>query len=74
MLLQLCRWEDSGKEGGRAVDIGCGSGYLTAVMAIALGKKGKVVGVDHIKGICDFAKKNIEKHHQNLISENRVIF
>jgi len=36
------------KPGGRAIDIGCGSGYVTAAMALALGKNGKVIGVDHI--------------------------
>ena len=36
------------KPGGRAIDIGCGSGFLTAIFGVALGKKGKVVGVDHI--------------------------
>ena len=62
------------KPGGRAIDIGCGSGYLTAIMAVALGKGGKTVGVDHIKEICDFSKSNIMKSHPHLIKEGRVIF
>ncbi len=62
------------KPGGRAIDIGCGSGYLTAVMGIAVGKKGKVVGVDHIEEICEYSKSNIMKEHSYLIKEKRVIF
>ena len=31
--------------GGKALDIGCGSGYITACLAKALGEKGNVVAI-----------------------------
>ena len=43
-------------------------------MAIAVGKTGKVIGVDHTEEICKNAKFNIMKNHSHLITEKRVIF
>ena len=47
--------------GGRALDIGTGSGYIAACFAEAVGKDGKVYMIDHIEDIINFAVKNIEK-------------
>ena len=49
--------KDHLKEGGRALDVGFGSGYLTVAMSKMMGDKGVVVGIEHIKELCDFAKK-----------------
>ena len=48
----------------RVLDIGSGSGYLTAVLASLLGPQGKVVGIDHIQGLVDLANKNMAKSQQ----------
>ena len=48
----------------RVLDIGSGSGYLTAVLANLVGDQGKVVGVDHIQGLVDMATKNMRKSEQ----------
>ncbi|KAF6241118.1 hypothetical protein HO173_000912 [Letharia columbiana] len=45
----------------RVLDIGSGSGYLTAVLANLVGPSGTVVGVDHIQGLVDLAHKNMSK-------------
>jgi protein-L-isoaspartate(D-aspartate) O-methyltransferase len=37
--------KDKLKPGMRALDVGSGSGYLTACMALMLGPSGKVVGI-----------------------------
>merc|ERR1719369_2212272 len=34
-------------EGAHALDVGSGSGYLTACMGYLVGETGKVVGIDH---------------------------
>ncbi|KOB65874.1 Protein-L-isoaspartate O-methyltransferase [Operophtera brumata] len=34
--------------GEKALDVGSGSGYLTACMAIMLGETGQVIGIEHI--------------------------
>lgn len=45
----------------RVLDIGSGSGYLTAVLANLVGPLGRVVGVDHIQGLVDLANRNLAK-------------
>jgi len=63
---------ERGPEGGiadadevRVLDIGSGSGYLTAVFAEILGgahaKGARVVGIDHIQGLVDMARANMAK-------------
>jgi protein-L-isoaspartate O-methyltransferase len=37
------------KPDGKALDIGCGSGYFTTCMALAMESKGKVFAIDHIQ-------------------------
>ena len=65
--------KDHLKEGGRALDIGFGSGYLTVAMSKMMGDKGTAVGIEHIEQLCEFAKENISKHHKNLLDEKKVI-
>ena len=59
--------------GGRALDVGFGSGYLTVAMSKMMGDKGTVVGIEHIKQLCDFANGNICKHHKNLLDKDKII-
>ena len=59
--------------GGKALDVGFGSGYLTVAMSKMMNDKGTVVGIEHIKELCNFAKGNICKHHQNLLDEKKII-
>ena len=49
--------KDKLKEGSRALDVGSGTGYLTACFAVMVGKSGKAVGIEHID---DLVKKSIE--------------
>ena len=65
--------KDHLKEGGRALDVGFGSGYLTVAMSKMMNDKGIAVGIEHIKELCEFAKKNINKSHQKLIDEKKVV-
>ena len=60
----------------RILDIGSGSGYLTAVLANLVGPKGKVVGIDHIQGLVDLANKNTAKSEsgRQLLESGRVEF
>lgn len=60
----------------RVLDIGSGSGYLTAVLATLVGPAGKVVGVDHIQGLVDLASKNMAKSAQGreMLESGRVRF
>jgi protein-L-isoaspartate(D-aspartate) O-methyltransferase len=59
--------------GGKALDVGFGSGYLTVAMSKMMNDKGTVVGIEHIKELCNFANGNICRHHQNLLDEKKII-
>lgn len=60
-------------EGERALDIGSGSGYLTACMAIMLGKNGKAVGIDHIPELVEKSIENVRRDNAELLDSQRVI-
>ena len=65
--------KDHLKEGGKALDIGFGSGYLTVAMSKMMKDNGLVVGIEHIKELCNFAKENISKNHKNLLDSEKLI-
>ncbi len=49
------------KPGNKILEVGAGSGYQAAVLAEIVGKKGKVVTIERIKELADFASKNLLK-------------
>ncbi|XP_063975293.1 protein-L-isoaspartate(D-aspartate) O-methyltransferase [Diachasmimorpha longicaudata] len=64
--------EDKLKPGNKALDVGSGSGYLTACMGVMLGNEGVAVGIDHIPELQVLAKKNIMSDKPELIASGRV--
>jgi protein-L-isoaspartate(D-aspartate) O-methyltransferase len=56
--------------GDKILDVGSGSGWTTALLAHITGKKGKVIGIERIKELCDFGTNNISKY--NFISGGRA--
>jgi protein-L-isoaspartate(D-aspartate) O-methyltransferase len=56
--------------GDKVLDVGSGSGWTTALLAHIVGKKGKVIGMERHKSLCDFGKNNVSKYH--LIEGGRV--
>jgi len=58
----------------KALDIGSGSGYLTACMAELVGPGGKVVGVEHISELVDLSKRNVAKNKSDFLEQGRVKF
>ena len=68
-------------KGARVLDVGCGSGYLTHVLAnIVCGGDGngdgKVVGIDHIQGLVDMSTTNMRKSEEGrrLLDTGKVEF
>ncbi|UYV82740.1 PCMT1 [Cordylochernes scorpioides] len=59
-------------EGARALDVGSGSGYLTACMALMVGPEGKAVGIDHIEELVNMSIANIKKDQPGLLESGRV--
>lgn len=65
--------KDRLNEGERALDIGSGSGYLTACMAVMLGENGKAIGIDHISELVEKSIENIKNDNPELINSQRVV-
>lgn len=59
-------------EGAKALDVGSGSGYLTACMAAMVGERGLAVGIDHIPELVSMSIENIRRDQPNFIETNRV--
>jgi len=49
--------------GDRVLDVGAGSGWTTALLSHIVGEKGKVVGIERNKDLCEFGMNNISKYH-----------
>lgn len=64
--------EDKLRDGARALDVGSGSGYLTACMAMMLGPNGLAVGIEHIPELKAFATQNIQRDNPELLKSGRV--
>ncbi|KAJ7351928.1 Protein-L-isoaspartate(D-aspartate) O-methyltransferase [Desmophyllum pertusum] len=68
----LQQLEDHLKEGSCALDVGSGSGYLSAAMAYMVGETGKVYGIDHIDQLVKDSLANIKRGNPELLEKDRV--
>ncbi|XP_063773526.1 protein-L-isoaspartate(D-aspartate) O-methyltransferase isoform X4 [Pseudophryne corroboree] len=59
-------------DGAKALDVGSGSGILSACFSRMVGAKGHVVGIDHIKELVDDSINNVKKDDPTLLSSGRV--
>ncbi|XP_013778794.1 protein-L-isoaspartate(D-aspartate) O-methyltransferase-like isoform X2 [Limulus polyphemus] len=59
-------------EGAKALDVGSGSGYLTACMAVMVGETGLAVGIDHIEELVNMSIENIKKDNPQLLESGRI--
>lgn len=50
------------KKGERILDVGCGSGWTTALLAWLAGKGGKVIGIERIGELAQYASRNLAKY------------
>ncbi|KAJ2722417.1 hypothetical protein GGI07_003315 [Coemansia sp. Benny D115] len=58
--------------GMTALDVGSGSGYLTACMAAMVGDGGRVVGIDHIPELVRASENALLRHYSDWIENSRV--
>ncbi|KAI0529464.1 hypothetical protein KFK09_002014 [Dendrobium nobile] len=58
--------------GMRALDVGSGTGYLTACFAIMVGPQGCAVGVEHIPELASFSIENIKKSSASSLFEGSL--
>ena len=61
------------RPGMRALDVGSGSGYLSACMALMVGDEGKVVGIDHVKELVQWSKENLIKDGKKDFLDKQII-
>ena len=56
--------------------MGSGSGYTTHLLAEAIGSEGIVVGMEHIKRLCDIGEANMRKTERGreLRDKGNVVF
>uniref|UniRef100_A0A3P9A9C5 Protein-L-isoaspartate O-methyltransferase n=1 Tax=Esox lucius TaxID=8010 RepID=A0A3P9A9C5_ESOLU len=59
-------------EGATALDVGSGSGYLTACFARMVGPTGKVVGIEHIDELVETSMRNVRADNPELLSSGRI--
>jgi protein-L-isoaspartate(D-aspartate) O-methyltransferase len=50
-----------------ALDIGSGSGYLSAIFACLVGARGRVTGLEHIPELVQHSRRAVRKHHAHLL-------
>lgn len=65
--------QDHLQPGATALDVGCGSGYLTACMAKMVGPTGTVVGIEHHRELVEMSKRNIARDQPGLLESGNVI-
>lgn len=58
------------EEGMTALDVGSGSGYLSACMAYMVGEQGRVHGIDHIPELVEQSVQNVNKGNADLFDSD----
>ena len=61
------------KPDARVLDVGSGTGYLTALFAQFVGEKGLVVGVDHIPDLVSQSEKNLRADGKARLLDDGVV-
>lgn len=56
-----------------SLDVGSGTGYLTACMSRMMGNHGVSVGIEHIPELVNKSIENVNKDDPNLLNSGRVI-
>jgi len=55
------------------LDVGSGTGYLCSAFYEMMGRKGVVVGVEHIKELTLESVKNLEKHYSAQLQDGSIV-
>ncbi|XP_043500929.1 protein-L-isoaspartate(D-aspartate) O-methyltransferase-like [Polistes fuscatus] len=61
-------------DGAKALDVGSGSGYLSACMAFMVGPRGRVVGIEHIPELIEVSTRNVREDCPHFLKDGRLIF
>ncbi|XP_011691402.1 PREDICTED: protein-L-isoaspartate(D-aspartate) O-methyltransferase-like isoform X2 [Wasmannia auropunctata] len=61
-------------DGAKALDVGSGSGYLSACMAFMVGSRGRVIGIEHIPELIEISTRNVREDNPHFLKEDRIKF
>ena len=61
---------DQLQPGSVALDVGSGSDFLSAAMAMLVGPSGKVVGIDHIPELVEWSPSNVRRDHKQALLDS----
>ncbi|XP_015171828.1 PREDICTED: protein-L-isoaspartate(D-aspartate) O-methyltransferase-like [Polistes dominula] len=61
-------------DGAKALDVGSGSGYLSACMAFMVGPRGRVIGIEHIPDLIEVATRNVREDCPHFLQDGRLKF
>ncbi|MBB6350947.1 class I SAM-dependent methyltransferase [Nonomuraea muscovyensis] len=61
------------RPGDRALDVGCGTGYLTRVLAPLIGSAGRVVGVDPSPSMVEYARRRAPENCSYVVGEGQAL-
>jgi len=64
--------QDHLHEGSKCLDIGSGTGYVAACMALMVGNTGKVIGIEHMEELLQSSIDNISSGHPHLLSNGTL--
>ncbi|MGM0482488.1 MAG: protein-L-isoaspartate O-methyltransferase family protein [Patescibacteria group bacterium] len=56
----------SPKKGDRVLDVGCGSGWTTALLGFLVGEEGEVVGVDVIEEFVELTRNRLSSYREKV--------
>lgn len=60
------------RPGAHVLDVGFGSGYLVAAFCRMVDDGGKVVGIEHVRGLAELGEKNLRKHFSHEIDQGKI--
>ncbi|KAL0112233.1 hypothetical protein PUN28_011946 [Cardiocondyla obscurior] len=61
-------------DGAKALDVGSGSGYLSACMAHMVESRGRVIGIEHIPELIEISTRNVREDNPHFLKEDRIKF
>jgi protein-L-isoaspartate(D-aspartate) O-methyltransferase len=64
--------EEKLKEGAKVLDVGSGTGYLTACFAVMVGKTGKSIGIEHIEELTNLSINNVKKWNPDILNTGNL--
>ncbi|KAI4500605.1 hypothetical protein M0802_004197 [Mischocyttarus mexicanus] len=61
-------------DGAKALDVGSGSGYLSACMAYMVGPRGRIIGIEHIPDLIEISTRNVREDCPHFLKDGRLKF